>query len=151
MPLKKTTWGRLSLHSKWAIIGFVVMILGLTFCGFLTNVIRLYTVRGEHYTQTVGDLVYYMAIDFCLLTWAVSIRKKCTGEKLTRHIMQLATDYFIWDMLFLLMRNPYEWDKSKLLVYGCSTVTWVVIYYLEYVSLVRFNLVDKIKRFLKKW
>jgi len=87
------SWKRLNLYGKLAIIGFLFLIVGTSICDLFTDVIRNYTVRGELYTQTVGDLIYYLVIDFCLLMWAIFIRQKSKFEKLLRCLMQLAIDW----------------------------------------------------------
>lgn len=56
-------WKRLPFYSKLAIIGFVIAIIGTSIGDSLTGVIRNYTVRGEVYTQTIGDLVNYLSGD----------------------------------------------------------------------------------------
>lgn len=132
-------------YSKLSIIGFLILIIGTSMGGLLTHVIRNYTVRGEAYTQTVGDLVYYLSIDVCLLFWAISIRHKSRFEKLTRCVMQLAIDFFFWDIIFLCFSNPYEWDNSKLKIYSCSVLTFLIIYYFEYLSLWHYLWVSKVK------
>lgn len=137
--------GRISNYSKLAIIGLIILIIGTSICDFFTYALRNYTVRGEAYTQTVGDLIYYISIDLCLMLWAICIRHKSRFEKLTKCVMQLAIDYFFWDMVFLCYTNPYEWNTGKIKIYGLSTITFLLIYYFEYVSLAHYYWVQKIK------
>ncbi len=143
-------WHRLNNYTRFALIGFVILIVGTMVCDFITWEIRKYEVRGDYYTQTLGDLVYYLSIDICLLSWAIYIRHKSKFEKLIRCTMQLATDFFIWDMFFLCVSNPYEWNKSKLFMYGLSLLTFLVVYWFEYVSLIGYNMKGRIKSFFKK-
>lgn len=132
-------------YSKLAMIGFVIAIVGTSISDLLTGVLRNYTVRGEVYSQTIGDLVSYLSGDLCLLFWAIAIRHKARFEKLTRCVMQLAIDYIIWDIIFLCYYNPYVWSVSKLKMYILSTITFLIIYYLEYLSLAQYYWVQKVK------
>lgn len=136
-----------SKYGKVAIFGFTILIIGTSICDEFTKVLRHYEVRGEKYTQTVGDLIYYLSIDLAILLLAISIRSRFRFEKLVRSIMQLLIDYLVVDMVFLLRTNPYVWNKSKISIFMWASIAFVIVYYFTYIALWHHYWVEKFKIF----
>lgn len=136
------------LNEKLAFYGGIVMIAGSLLSGLFENVvIRPYLYHDQQYTYNLKDLISYSADLVGQLMWVIALRRYAKFNKLVRCSCQWYIDLIVVDLVYVMFSNPCVIEGAKLIMMGAATVIFIIIYYIEYISLWHFNWWSKIKTY----
>ena len=122
------------------------MILGSIAASFFEGTdIRTYMHEDLQYTYTLKDLMAYSSDLTGQLFWVIALRRYARMSKITRCSCQWYIDLIVVDLIYVVFSNPMLIEKSKLIMMAVATVIFLIIYYLEYISLWHSNWVSKRK------
>lgn len=132
--------------SGWLIIIAIVFPFVMSYVShYFSGVVRVYESEGMLFDYTYADMAFYLsqAMGWLLVCWVARIKSR--HEKLTRCVCQYGIDLVVVDMAYIIFSNPYEWNKQKIIMNVIATGLFVLVYYLEYISLWYYNYLNKIK------
>lgn len=127
--------------------GWLVLFAGVLYSACLFSFLIPGVARGVNETKyTYANMFDFVtqAIAEMLIWWV--IRLKFKEEKLIRCIAQWFIDLCFSDLIYNIIGNPYQWEPPKLLMYSVSTGMFLIVYYFDYISKIKFFKHRRIRR-----